>query len=218
METVARLLTRHELWKTLKMQRTDRQIEALAVIFGLKRFHLYLYGHHFKILMDHEPLERIFGPQDSYSLTGSHGSSTLGHGTVSIQLQHYRFLSKQNAVADVLSRLPLPSTVNGEDAIYRMEERLVHSLPITHKEISYATRVDPVLSRASEFVKQGWSRDVEDLRLHHFSLNRWFELSVEQDCAWITLFYLFNASSSLRHLDQISSSEAMKVTLALKHG
>ena len=75
-------------------------------------------------------------------------------------------------MADALSRLPLPSTFNGEDAIYRVEELLVHSLPITHKEISYATRVDPVLSRASEFVKQGWSRDVEDLRLHHFSLNR----------------------------------------------
>ena len=66
METVARLLTRHELWKTLKTQRADRQIEALAVMLGLKRFHLYLYGHHFTILMDHEPLERIFGPQDSY--------------------------------------------------------------------------------------------------------------------------------------------------------
>ena len=109
-------------------------------MFGLKRFHLYLYGHHFPILMDHEPLERIFGPQDSYSLIGSHESSTLGHDTVSIQLQHYRFVSKQNAVADALSRLPFPSTVNGEDAIYGMEERLVLSLPITHKEISYATR------------------------------------------------------------------------------
>ena len=55
--------------------------------------------------------------------------------------------SKRNTVADVLSRLPLPSTFNEEDAIYRVEERLVHLLPITNKEISYATRVDTVLSR-----------------------------------------------------------------------
>ena len=73
--------------------------------------------------------------------------------------------SKRNAVADALSRLPLPSASNEEDATYRVEERLVHSLPITHKEIRYATQVDPVLSRALEFFKQGCPQYVEDLRL-----------------------------------------------------
>ena len=47
--------------------------------------------------------------------------------------------------------------------------------------IRYATRVDPVLSKALEFVKQGWPQHVEDLRLQPF-FNRQFELSVEQDC------------------------------------
>ena len=84
-------------------------------------------------------------------------------------------------MADVLSRLPLPSTFNEEDTIYRVEERLVHLLPITNKEISYATRVDTVLSRTLEFVKQGWPQHVEDLRLQLF-FNRQFESSVEQDC------------------------------------
>ena len=72
-------------------------------------------------------------------------------------------------MADALSRLPLPSAFNEEDAIYRVEERLVHSLAIMHKEIRYATRVDPVLSSALEFVKQGWAQHVEDLRLQPFS-------------------------------------------------
>ena len=47
-----------------------------------------------------------------------------------------------------------------EDAIYRVEELLVHS---------------------SEFVKQGWPQHVEDLRLQPF-FNCRLELSVEQDC------------------------------------
>ena len=44
--------------------------------------------------------------------------------------------SKRNVVAGASSRLPWPSTFNEEDAIYRVEERLAHSFPITHKEIS----------------------------------------------------------------------------------
>ena len=75
----------------------------------------------------------------------------------------------------------LASAFNKEYAIYRVEERLVHSLPITHKEISYTTRVDPALSRASEFVKQGWPQHVEDLHLQPLFTCR-FQLSVEQDC------------------------------------
>ena len=89
--------------------------------------------------------------------------------------------SKQNAVADALSRRPLPSTAGGESAVFKVEERLVDCLPITHKEISHATRVDPVLSRVLEFVKNGWPQHAEDLRLRPF-FHRRYELSIEQDC------------------------------------
>lgn len=89
--------------------------------------------------------------------------------------------SKQNAVADALSRLPLPSTGGGESAVFKVEGRLVDCLPITHKEISHATRVDPVLSRVLEFVKSGWPQHVEDLRLKPF-FHRRYELSIDQDC------------------------------------
>ena len=63
--------------------------------------------------------------------------------------------SKRNAASDALSRLPFPSTFNEEDAICRVEERLVHSLPITHKEIRYVKQVDSVPARGLESVKQG---------------------------------------------------------------
>ena len=90
-------------------------------------------------------------------------------------------LSSQNAVADGLSRLPLPSTVDNEEAIYNVEERLIHSLPITHKEITHAIRVDPIQSQVLGYVKQGWPQRVDDQRLQPY-FNRRFELSVEQDC------------------------------------
>ena len=36
--------------------------EALSLIFGVKRFHQYLYGHTFPLITDHKPLTTILGP------------------------------------------------------------------------------------------------------------------------------------------------------------
>ena len=35
--------------------------EALANIFGVKRFHQYLFGHSLKIVLDHKPLQHLLG-------------------------------------------------------------------------------------------------------------------------------------------------------------
>ena len=37
--------------------------EALALIFGIKKFHQYLYGRRFKMVTDHKPLTAILGPK-----------------------------------------------------------------------------------------------------------------------------------------------------------
>jgi len=37
--------------------------EAYAIIFGIKKFHQFLYGNHFTLITDHKPLAQIFNPQ-----------------------------------------------------------------------------------------------------------------------------------------------------------
>ena len=50
--------------------------EALALIFGLSKFHQYLYGRTFILQTDHKPLTTILGPtQGSYSLSNNIGQS-----------------------------------------------------------------------------------------------------------------------------------------------
>jgi len=134
-------------------------------MFDLKRFHVYLYGRHFTILTDHKPLQRIFGPKMAIS---SLAAMFLQRWAIILSAFNYsiKFVpSKQKAVADALSRLPLPSTACGESAVFKVDKRLVNCLPTTHKEVSHTTRVDPVLSRVLEFVRSGWPQHVEDLRL-----------------------------------------------------
>ena len=50
--------------------------EGLACVYGLMRFHSYLFGHHFKLQTDHKPLLTLF--IESKSVKRQAGSN-VGH-------------------------------------------------------------------------------------------------------------------------------------------
>ena len=41
--------------------------EALSCVFGVKKFHSYLCGHHFTLITDHKPLTTLFSEKKAIS-------------------------------------------------------------------------------------------------------------------------------------------------------
>ena len=145
-----------------KSERNYAQLEkeAMSIIFGVKKFHKYIYGRKFSLLTDHKALTTIFGPWK--------GVPTLA----ALRLQRWSLIlmaydydityrrSEEHSNADFLSRAPTNvATENLElDVIYFT---YTNDLPITAKEIGSATMKDPVLSRVKDFVMHGWPGNVD---------------------------------------------------------
>jgi hypothetical protein len=83
--------------------------EALAIIFGVKKYHQYIYGRQFVIKTDHKPLTHIFSESKAVPTMAS---GRIQRWAITLGAYDYVIQYKQgstNANADALSRLPLQS-------------------------------------------------------------------------------------------------------------
>lgn len=111
--------------------------EGYAIIFGIKRFHQYLFGRKFVLYTDHAPLVQIFSPKKGLPVMTD---SRMQH--YAIFLQGFEFYirhknSKSNANADAFSRFPVVRNTNEstleESDIFGISQ--TQSLPIAVDEL-----------------------------------------------------------------------------------
>jgi transposase InsO family protein len=160
--------------------------EALAIIYGVKKFHQYLHGRRFEIKTDHKPLTHIFNESRATPTMASgriqRWALTLGAYDYTIQYKE----GKNMANADALSRLPLKSSpveVPRLSELVHLVEHLEFTL-ISCKQIKLWTDHDTTLSRIRTWVLEGWpdkgsTDDDPDLQPYFRRKN---ELSSEGGC------------------------------------
>ena len=145
--------------------------EMLAVVWGIERYHTYLYGRAFTVVSDHKPLEIICGkplrsapPRLQRMLT---------------KIQGYDFKvtyrpGKDMLLADTLSRLPNPDN-NEEvqldlkvDAVTgpqddEIELALINFSTQKRKALVEETQKDPVLRELMSIIYMGWPDSIKQL-------------------------------------------------------
>ena len=156
--------------------------EGLACVFGITRFHSYLFGHHFILQTDHEPLRTLFNESKAIP---AQASNRIQRWALKLSSYDYTIACRktdQHANADAMSRLPLPYTPANTPVpaeLVLMVETL-QDAPVTATEIAMWTRRDPLLSRVVRGIMEGWpERSDDDLRPFW---TRRLELSVHNGC------------------------------------
>ena len=116
--------------------------EPLSLVYGVKKFHRYLYGQKVTLLKDHQPLTTIFHPNKSIP---SLAAARLQHWALFLSAYDYYIIlkhSKECGNLDGLSRIPLPSSRStvGEEGVTIFNVGQIQALPLTfHDSVSYET-------------------------------------------------------------------------------
>nr|VZH98615.1 unnamed protein product [Spirometra erinaceieuropaei] len=181
----------HAARSLTKAERNYSQIEkeALAIIFAVQRFHLFIYGRPFTLHTDHQPLKFLWGAN-----RGVPQNIARRIQRWSTILQNYAFqiqyVSTQKfGVPDALSRLStgnenqgdmvVASTLMQDDDKFR---GVIRQLPLTAEHIRATTAADPLLRQVKESTRNGWlSDDKVHPSIKPFR-NRKEQLYITEDC------------------------------------
>lgn len=178
--------------------------EALSIIYGVKRFHEFLFARKFILFSDHKPLLTIFGEKKNIPQLAA---SRLQRWAIILAAYQYeiKYINSEKNQADALSRLPLPH-INNKDPDFGHILYVQEAVPIDYKKIAVETQKDKILNVVYRYCFMGWSENKDipvEIKPYFYRRN---ELHLEHGC--ILWGYRVVIPSSLQQiiLQEIHSS------------
>lgn len=163
--------------------------EATAIVFGIRRFHQYLYGLDVPFILrtDHKPLMYIFHPHKGVPEVSA---NRLQRYALFLNSYNYeiQYVSSVNNSADYLSRAPGAPPPRPGTPAPGLWDRATYvnfvtdgDLPLNLQLVRDATSTDMLLDRVKSYVINGWPKKIPDEQIHsYFSCKS--DLTFEQGC------------------------------------
>nr|XP_029730116.1 uncharacterized protein LOC115267334 [Aedes albopictus] len=135
--------------------------EAYSIIFGVRKFHQYLYGRRFTLVTDNKPISQIFSESKGLPTMSA---MRMQHYAAFLQAFDYRIRHRRSSDhfnADAMSRLPTPHTdpeseIEEPDAV---EVNAIQTLPLTVDELGSATLSDDSVRELVRALRTGKAVD-----------------------------------------------------------
>lgn len=142
--------------------------EALALVWAIEHFNMFLYGKRFELVTDHKPLEAIFGPKSKPCARIERWVLRLQSYTFDI-----RYSPGKDNIADPLSRLcklaANPFAIN-ESYIHNIVEQAIPTAIPMNQIIEYSQQ-DPEIQMVKEgLLKGNWDEAVKAYKIFQSEL------------------------------------------------
>ncbi|XP_046608877.1 uncharacterized protein K02A2.6-like [Neodiprion virginianus] len=153
--------------KLNKVQQKYSQIdrEAYAIVFGVKKFYQYLYGHKFTLICDNRPLVQIFSPNKPLP---AYSAMRMQHYAIFLRGFFYDIKyrrSESNSNADCLSRLPLAmegDTPHTLDVIEVYHAQTLHIMSVDVFDMRELVKNDAKIQSVIENLRAGKNLSPKD--------------------------------------------------------
>lgn len=125
--------------------------EALALVWAVEHFDIYLYGKEFELVSDHKPLEVIFG-------RNSKPCARIERWVLRLQSYNYKIVYRpgKSNIADPLSRLCVKNHREDFDKTDHVNQIVEYARPVAIplQEIERVSAQDPEISKVKEGLYQ----------------------------------------------------------------
>ena len=168
--------------------------EALSLVWGVKKFHRYVYGRSFQLVTDHKPLLFLLG---EHKQIPEMAVSRIQRWAVLLASYQYKLSFRStlhHCNADMCSRFYLQDLDyagfydqeyedwSGIQVARVFQTTFEEMLLINHQTIGKYTRTDRVLSKVVKAVQEGWRPSEHKSSELQPYFQRRDEMSVEQGC------------------------------------
>lgn len=142
--------------------------EALALVWAIEHFKMYLYGKKFELVTDHKPLEIIFGPR-------SKPCARIERWVLRLQAYDYKIVyrSGKSNIADPLSRLCHNTNAHPFDDEYHVNQIVQYARPnaVSFESLKEASSTDNELLLVKQGIMHGnWDESVKQYKLFEAEL------------------------------------------------
>lgn len=153
-----------------ELSRTILDKEAMAIVFGFKRFRNFVFGKEIILRTDNQSLKLILGPRKGIPETADNRFQRWAYYFSGFRFKIEHISSKANANCDALSRLPIKDEVDltelepefsnvyfFEEGIKTFDSKMLateSSKDETRKVIKYTTSEWPILKELSDELSQ----------------------------------------------------------------